>query len=198
MTASEIAKHVQIVLDLREKEDSLLWHGAAAAVLRLVGDLEGDELEARVEELLGKSETELQAGPHVTLEGRRIFVDYSNDDGNCAWTTFEDLCVQALRLDGDLADWQDGLDALSEKDREAAEKLGDALLYPQDWLPRPAAADSATVIFNGHKISMAAARALMDDELCEEIHGTVDTEQEFLDAYLAAHAAKYGEDFCFG
>lgn len=40
-----------------------------------------------------------------------------------------------------------------------------------------------------------AARALMDDELCEQIHGTVDTEQEFFDAYVEAHAKKYGEEF---
>lgn len=42
---------------------------------------------------------------------------------------------------------------------------------------------------------MAAARELMDDELCEAIHGTVDTEQEFADAYCEAHLAKYGTDF---
>jgi hypothetical protein len=34
-----------------------------------------------------------------------------------------------------------------------------------------------------------------DDELCEAIHGTVDTEQEFMDAYAAAHEAKYGTEF---
>ena len=42
---------------------------------------------------------------------------------------------------------------------------------------------------------MSAARALMDDDLCDAIHGTVDTDQEFADAYCAAHAAKYGTDF---
>ena len=51
------------------------------------------------------------------------------------------------------------------------------------------------VILNGYPIDMEAARILMDDELCDAIHGTVDTEQEFLDAYLAAHEAKYGEPF---
>ena len=56
---------------------------------------------------------------------------------------------------------------------------------------------SDTVVLDGREVSMAAVRNLMDDELCEAIHGTVDTEQEFLDAYLAAHEAKYGEPFVF-
>jgi hypothetical protein len=54
-----------------------------------------------------------------------------------------------------------------------------------------------TVEFNGRQIDLSAARELMDDELCQQIHGTVDTEQEFLDAYLVAHEAKYGEAFVF-
>lgn len=48
---------------------------------------------------------------------------------------------------------------------------------------------------NGTEFDFDAARNLMDDDLCEAIHGTVETEQEFFDAYVAAHAAKYGEDF---
>ncbi len=51
--------------------------------------------------------------------------------------------------------------------------------------------------YNGKTIDLDAARNLMDDELCEAIHGTVETEQEFMDAYAEAHAAKYGEDFIF-
>ena len=42
---------------------------------------------------------------------------------------------------------------------------------------------------------MAVARNLMDDDLCEQIHGTVDTDQEFFDAYVIAHAEKFGEAF---
>lgn len=42
---------------------------------------------------------------------------------------------------------------------------------------------------------MDAARNLMDDDLCEQIHGTVDSEQEFADAYCEAHLAKYGAPF---
>lgn len=56
---------------------------------------------------------------------------------------------------------------------------------------------ASTVIFKGHLIDLAAARMLMDDDLCEAIHGTVETEQEFFDAYCAAHVVKYGEPFAF-
>lgn len=42
---------------------------------------------------------------------------------------------------------------------------------------------------------MDAARALMDDDLCDAIHGTTDSEQDFADAYCTAHRAKYGTDF---
>ena len=52
-----------------------------------------------------------------------------------------------------------------------------------------------TITHNGRQIDVDAARNLMDDELCEQIHGTVETEQEFFDAYLAAHAEKFGEEF---
>lgn len=51
------------------------------------------------------------------------------------------------------------------------------------------------VKFDDKEIDMAEARTLMDDEICEAIHGTVETEQEFMDAYAEAHAEKYGVDF---
>ena len=57
--------------------------------------------------------------------------------------------------------------------------------------------EQAEVTFEGRKIDLTAARELMDDDLCEQIHGTVDTDQQFLDAYLAAHEAKYGQPFSF-
>ena len=53
------------------------------------------------------------------------------------------------------------------------------------------------VEFEGRTIDLDAARMLMDDDLCEAIHETVETEQEFFDAYLKAHEAKYGEAFAF-
>lgn len=51
------------------------------------------------------------------------------------------------------------------------------------------------ITISGQQFDLAAARNLMDDALCEAIHGTVETEQEFVDAYLVAHLAKYGEEF---
>jgi hypothetical protein len=53
------------------------------------------------------------------------------------------------------------------------------------------------VEFEGKSIDLMAARMLMDDDLCEKLHLTVDSEQEFFDAYLAAHLKKYGVDFVF-
>lgn len=42
-----------------------------------------------------------------------------------------------------------------------------------------------------------AAVALMDDEIREQLHAELApcTEEEFLEAYKAAHLAKYGEEF---
>ena len=51
------------------------------------------------------------------------------------------------------------------------------------------------ITYNSQEFDSDAARNLMDDELCEAIHGTVDTEQEFMDAYATAHAGKYCVDF---
>ena len=54
---------------------------------------------------------------------------------------------------------------------------------------------TTTVILNGQEIHFDAARNLMDDDICEDIHGTVDSDQEFLDAYLKAHEEVYGVPF---
>ena len=54
-----------------------------------------------------------------------------------------------------------------------------------------------SVTYNGNTIDLDAARQLMDDDLCAAIHGTVDTEQEFMDAYAKAHEEKYGAEFVF-
>lgn len=56
----------------------------------------------------------------------------------------------------------------------------------------------ATVTIGNWTGPISAARELMDDELCEAIHGTVDSEQEFADDYCTAHRAKYGADFVVG
>ena len=50
---------------------------------------------------------------------------------------------------------------------------------------------------HGTEIDYEAAVMLMDDEIREEICGTVDTDQEFFDAYCEAHEARYGEEFEF-
>ena len=47
----------------------------------------------------------------------------------------------------------------------------------------------------GETYTMDVARNLMDDELCDKIHSTVDTDQEFFDAYVIAHAEKFGAAF---
>ena len=51
------------------------------------------------------------------------------------------------------------------------------------------------IIYNNQEYDMGAARMLMDDDICEQIHGTVDTDQEFFDAYVKAHKEKFGEEF---
>lgn len=54
------------------------------------------------------------------------------------------------------------------------------------------------VTLNGKTIDFDAAVNLMDDEIREELHNKMApcTDQEFLDAYVEAHAAKYdGEEF---
>ena len=48
---------------------------------------------------------------------------------------------------------------------------------------------------NGTEINYGAAVMLMDDEIRESICGTVDSEQEFFNAYEKAHAEKYGEEW---
>lgn len=56
----------------------------------------------------------------------------------------------------------------------------------------------ATVTIGNWTGPIDAARTLMDDDLCETIHGTTDCNQEFADDYCAAHRAKYGSDFVVG
>lgn len=53
------------------------------------------------------------------------------------------------------------------------------------------------VNLNGQEISYAAAEALMDDDIREELHRELApcSEEEFLEAYCKAHKEKYGEEF---
>jgi hypothetical protein len=70
-------------------------------------------------------------------------------------------------------------------------ELGRLVIRRNDGTVDPA------VRLDGRIVSMAAVRELMDDALCDEIHGTVDTDQQFLDAYLQAHEEKFGQPFAF-
>ena len=57
---------------------------------------------------------------------------------------------------------------------------------------------SKQVTLNGKTIDFDAAVNLMDDEIREDLHNKMApcTDQEFMDAYVQAHAAKYdGEEF---
>ena len=57
---------------------------------------------------------------------------------------------------------------------------------------------SKQVTLNGKTIDFDAAVNLMDDEIREELDAKMApcTDQEFMDAYVQAHAAKYdGEEF---
>lgn len=50
---------------------------------------------------------------------------------------------------------------------------------------------------NGNKIDFDAAVSLMDDNICEELHGEITpcTDQEFYDAYCERHKEVYEEEF---
>jgi hypothetical protein len=53
------------------------------------------------------------------------------------------------------------------------------------------------IIYKGHQYDADAAANLMDDEIREKLHSARDweSEQELFDAYVEAHAQKYGEEF---
>ena len=50
---------------------------------------------------------------------------------------------------------------------------------------------------NGYEVDFDVMVNIMDDEIREELHNKLApcTDQEFADAYVAAHEAKYGEQF---
>lgn len=55
----------------------------------------------------------------------------------------------------------------------------------------------AKVLLNGYEVDYDAAVSMMDDELREELHNKLApcSDQEFMDAYVEAHQAKFGEQF---
>lgn len=51
------------------------------------------------------------------------------------------------------------------------------------------------VTLNGAEFDMDVVANYMDDELRESLHGSYGTDQDFLDAYAAAHEERFGEVF---
>ena len=53
------------------------------------------------------------------------------------------------------------------------------------------------VLLNGYEVDFEAAVNMMDTELREELHNKLApcSAQEFIDAYVEAHEAKYNEGF---
>ena len=56
---------------------------------------------------------------------------------------------------------------------------------------------TSKVLLNGYEVDFDAAVNMMDDAIREELHNELApcTDQEFIDAYIEAHEAKYGEQF---
>ena len=56
---------------------------------------------------------------------------------------------------------------------------------------------TSKVLVNGYEVDFDVVVNMMDDEIREELHNGLApcTDQEFVDAYVEAHEAKYGEQF---
>lgn len=56
---------------------------------------------------------------------------------------------------------------------------------------------TSKVLLNGYEVDFDVMVNMMDDEIREELHNKLApcTDQEFVDAYIEAHEAKYGEQF---
>ena len=56
---------------------------------------------------------------------------------------------------------------------------------------------TSKVLLNGYEVDFDVVVNMMDDEIREELHNELApcTDQEFVDAYVEAHEAKYGEQF---
>ena len=55
--------------------------------------------------------------------------------------------------------------------------------------------ENTVLDINDKPVDITAARVLMDDDICEELHGTTQSDQEFFEKYAAMHLEKYGDDF---
>lgn len=56
---------------------------------------------------------------------------------------------------------------------------------------------TSKVLLNGYEADFDVVVNMMDDEIREELHNKLApcTDQEFVDAYIEAHEAKYNERF---
>lgn len=56
---------------------------------------------------------------------------------------------------------------------------------------------TSKVLVNGYEVDFDVVVNMMDDEIREKLHSELApcADQEFVDAYVAAHEAKYGEQF---
>lgn len=56
---------------------------------------------------------------------------------------------------------------------------------------------TSKVLVNGYEVEFDVMVNMMDDEIREKLHNKLApcTDQEFVDAYVEAHEAKYGEQF---
>lgn len=56
---------------------------------------------------------------------------------------------------------------------------------------------TSKVLLNGHEQNIDEVINMMDDDIREELHNKLApcTAQEFVNAYVVAHRAKYGEQF---
>lgn len=89
-------------------------------------------------------------------------------------------------------------DASTEDDYESEEEV-------REEIRRFIAEEKNAELFDADKIEASTGkifdvnvvRMYMDDEICEEIHGTTSSEQEFYEKYCERHTEKFGEDFIF-
>lgn len=56
---------------------------------------------------------------------------------------------------------------------------------------------TSKVLVNGYEVDFDVVVNMMDDEIREKLHNELApcADQEFVDTYVAAHEAKYGEQF---
>lgn len=89
-------------------------------------------------------------------------------------------------------------DASTEDDYESEEEVREEIrrFIAEEKAAEISDADNIETS-TGKVYNMDLVRMYMDDDICEEIHGTTSSEQEFYEKYCERHAEKYGEDFIF-